>query len=610
MASDPQRSASSDEHIDLKLSVVQDVYQKGWLRNNEYVSSLVFSPFSRGHTEFTKPEPKRAQDGTCLNEDVEEGDSALSAAETLDSSIIPVESKSFSPWTSILDVKKFAEDQTGVHHEHLHAFFKSSEVPNHRLLNDLDMHSGSVVTLIEMRPSETKSGFLRDTLHGLSFIDSVHVKGGIQELRGLITDVNKGFRKGLVPKLADDGLGGTYFLRDAKGRNVALFKPADEEPMAANNPRGLAGRTGGPGMRDGVRSGETFRKEAAAFLLDKDGIAGVPPTCLAEGQHSSFCGQHSKQGVFQKFVKFDDMACDLSSSLFPTEEVHKIGILDLRLNNADRNDGNILVQRRRGGSTRSPKGDFGGDCHDSFFEEPLSNAIIACSPPVHEDTLDTLFRAHSKPTSEESINLVPIDHGLCLPTVLGICWFDITWVEWKQAKEPFSRAMLSYIESLDPDTDGALLENVIGISRKAIRLMKCSTMLLQEAARRGFTLFDISKVAYRDDDTEPSALERIIDNAEALALQQCATLTSVSPKGTDDLSVVSRQYSVPDFGILKKISRVSHTTHSGSAGELFESQAKTISLENDRESTLEKGSFFHHFRLLLRAKLERRRHSA
>ena len=47
--------------------------------------------------------------------------------------------------------------------------------------------------------------------------------------------------QGLAPTLALDGMGGTYILKDARRRPVAVFKPRDEEPFAPNNPRGLAG---------------------------------------------------------------------------------------------------------------------------------------------------------------------------------------------------------------------------------------------------------------------------------------------------------------------------------------------------------------------------------
>ena len=41
----------------------------------------------------------------------------------------------------------------------------------------------------------------------------------------------------------------------------------------------------------------------------------------------------------------NDIAGNMGSNQFDTEEVHKIGILDLRILNCDRNEANILVKK-------------------------------------------------------------------------------------------------------------------------------------------------------------------------------------------------------------------------------------------------------------------------
>ena len=47
----------------------------------------------------------------------------------------------------------------------------------------------------------------------------------------------EGLRTGHAPKLAASGTGGSYFISNAAGQPVAVFKPLDEEPLAANNPK-------------------------------------------------------------------------------------------------------------------------------------------------------------------------------------------------------------------------------------------------------------------------------------------------------------------------------------------------------------------------------------
>ena len=39
------------------------------------------------------------------------------------------------------------------------------------------------------------------------------------------------------PESAREGLGGTYFFKDASAVQTAIFKPCDEEPLAPNNPK-------------------------------------------------------------------------------------------------------------------------------------------------------------------------------------------------------------------------------------------------------------------------------------------------------------------------------------------------------------------------------------
>ena len=54
------------------------------------------------------------------------------------------------------------------------------------------------------------------------------------------------------------------------------------------------------------------------------------------------CGK-GKIGSFQMFVENQGPIENYSPSIIPTQEVHKIAILDLRLLNLDRNECNILV---------------------------------------------------------------------------------------------------------------------------------------------------------------------------------------------------------------------------------------------------------------------------
>ena len=58
-----------------------------------------------------------------------------------------------------------------------------------------------------------------------------------------------------------------------------------------------------------------------------------------------------------------------------------------------------------------------------------------------------------KQPNSENLKLIPIDHGLTLPDSLEVATFDLVWLDFKQAHEPFSQKTLEYIDNLDIDSD-------------------------------------------------------------------------------------------------------------------------------------------------------------
>lgn len=307
----------------------------------------------------------------------------------------------------------------------------------------------------------------------------------------LVEQAKQGVAKGLVGKLAIDGTGGTYFLRNAQKKEVLVFKPADEEAFAPNNPRGHSGRMGQQSFRPGVLSGEGHLREVAAYILDHNGFAGVPQTARMEVANRLLGSSRAnlpyqvsklqqneqepnaskpktkvKVGSMQAFVKADDVAANLSPSMFPIHEVHKIAVLDIRMVNTDRNDANILVVNR-------------SESREAF--------------------------------------LVPIDHAFCLPDTLEIAWTDWAWLDWPQAKQPVDEATKAYVRDLDIHRDIDLLKSRLSIREPCLRLMRITHMLLQRGITRGCTLFQIGSIICRKDIEEPSQLEVMCHQATALA---------------------------------------------------------------------------------------------
>ncbi|WVZ81565.1 hypothetical protein U9M48_028921 [Paspalum notatum var. saurae] len=309
--------------------------------------------------------------------------------------------------------------------------------------------------------------------------------------RQLVKDVAKAIKKGVDPVPVSSGLGGAYYFRNSKGENAAIVKPNDEEPFAPNNPKGFTGKSlGQPGLKRSVRVGETGFREVAAYLLDYDNSANVPPTVLVKISHPMF---HMNEGVncanknaaegtqavskiasFQQFIPHDFDASDHGTSSFPVSAVHRIGILDIRIFNTDRHAGNLLVKKQTGA------GKFGNQTE-----------------------------------------LIPIDHGLCLPECLEDPYFE--WIHWPQASVPFSEDELEYIANLDPVKDADMLRMELPMIREAcLRVLILSTIFLKEATAFGLCLAEIGEMMSREFtgmEDQPSELEFVCVEARKLATE-------------------------------------------------------------------------------------------
>jgi hypothetical protein len=302
-------------------------------------------------------------------------------------------------------------------------------------------------------------------------------------LKELVKKAQEGMRKGIAPELCEEGVGGTYFIRDASNRIIGVFKPQDEEPFCINNPKGFSPKSNSCDnklqcYKEGIEVGEASLRECAAYLLDHDHFSAVPPTDLVLCQHPSFCcleeeenndlSSSSKKvvkvGSFQQFVQNDGDTQDLGSAFvakFPVDEVHKIAVLDVRIFNTDRHGGNIL------------------------------------------------YRETTGPQGQRSYTLIPIDHGYTLPSTLGEAFFE--WQYWPQANQPMSEKTKEYIRNLDAERDVELLKRKFGSTMREehFRTLRISTALLKKAAAADLTFLQIAHIMCRLTMGETSVLERL-----------------------------------------------------------------------------------------------------
>lgn len=290
----------------------------------------------------------------------------------------------------------------------------------------------------------------------------------------LLANAQQGLQIGLAPQLLLEGSGGTYVLRDTRRNKIAAFKPRDEEPFAPNNPRGLAGKMGQAGIHPHVASGDAHIREVLAFRLDWGGFASVPCTLQVEGRHPALhvnslqplSRYGAKVGSLQAWVPHDDTASDRGTATFPVHQVHKIAILDMRLLNTDRHDSNMLVV--------------------------------------------------DKEEAEGGLQLVPIDHGGCLPAAPEVSWFNWCWLSWPQMKVPLSASDAAYVASLDVAAEARLLTE-LGVPPRSRRVCYCSTLMLQRGVAAGLSLLEVASLMCREEEEVPSELERLWTQAERLA---------------------------------------------------------------------------------------------
>lgn len=94
-----------------------------------------------------------------------------------------------------------------------------------------------------------------------------------------------------------------------------------------------------------------------------------------------------------------------------------------------------------------------------------------------------------KDKPKKILKLIPIDHGLTFPDNLEIYDYEIVWMSYRQASQPFSEKSLKFIESIDPIKDCHRLRDKLGFREICLRNFRIAQTFLKMMAREGFTLF-------------------------------------------------------------------------------------------------------------------------
>jgi hypothetical protein len=352
----------------------------------------------------------------------------------------------FGPGDTVMNAKQIYAFETGSHPSDLVCCMcDKGELSDDAYLFDVfKTHESSAPCILELHSSIFATINSAECISkGTPFIE--FVSGKTDALDRVVSEL----RCSDFEVEAVDGSGGVYFFSVPNGKNLAVFKPHDEEPNAPNNPNCHKNVFGTIGLKRGILSGESSFREFAAFLLDHQGAAHVPDSCLIRCWHPAFASQEPKEGSLQLFRSSRHSLEDHGNfSRIDTCDLQFMAVLDIRLCNVDRHLGNILVN----------------------YE-----------------------------TSNSKWQITAIDHGYCLPDFSGLCDVDFCWSRWAQAKAPVHASVKSYIASLNVDDDLDLLMRrvpEICSPRRAECLLsiRISTMLLQMCIAANKTLSYVAEL--------------------------------------------------------------------------------------------------------------------
>lgn len=219
-------------------------------------------------------------------------------------------------------------------------------------------------------------------------------------------------------------------------------------------------------------------------MLTAASRAGIPETRHIKLPQSMFASEAQEKefvsGSLQKFVSGAESCDDFGPSLFSKDDVHRIGILDLRILNCDRHTGNMMFN----------------------MEEkrliPIDHALSfpSISFTSDEEAEDNLGATISRDLQVQDLYLKNVS-------------FD--WMLFPQAKEKFSPELLETIDNLDISTQIDLMAKRGMSFSQRLAVYTATTVLKIGALKYGKTLYELGSIVQRTGArSTPSVLEQLV----------------------------------------------------------------------------------------------------
>lgn len=443
---------------------------------------------------------------------------------------------------TIKDIKKMLQEITSEAPRNLDLFYgtKANRLSNDKTLHDFGIDAEGHTLRLTVNGTDRSQAYVLQP--------SPDVKLNV-DCERMLSDVAAGLQQGIAPRGTgiDDCTGGVYFMR--KGKNygeLAVFKPLDEEQGMQNNGHNKSGN-GQTSLRPNFLPGQGCIREVAAYIMDVDNFAGVPPTTLVHCEHPAFnypshdgrkMTPFPKLGSLQGFVRSAGCFEEFSPSLMSDFEVQKIALLDMRLLNCDRNASNILVKKKilhplpaQTVDSSLRKGDATAASEVSRIDVARSSSVSSYESAAQYSSDDYMEHSYSDDEKRETavrrsssgpdykLVLVPIDHGYSLPTKLKITDFDWEWFNLPHIKRPVHPRIKEYLLGIDFEALMANLTSQVAISEDSLYLLRLAHNLLVKGVEAGLTLYQIACMIARLDEDKPSPIEDAIVKAEENAFR-------------------------------------------------------------------------------------------
>jgi len=111
-------------------------------------------------------------------------------------------------------------------------------------------------------------------------------------------------------------------------------------------------------------------------------------------------------------------------------------------------------------------------------------------------------QAEGNTKNKKEYRLIPIDHGLCFPDCFEIYAHELIWMDYSQAKQPFTEEEIQFIDRIDPVEDCKRLKERLGFREVCLRNFRIAETVLKKCAKEGFTPYQIGTIVYRREPPE------------------------------------------------------------------------------------------------------------